>query len=94
MVSGRNSTLGGMDSEEPSTVEDLVPTPMFSGKVSFEAPNAISFAPATTKPATPMTHGTLMAEFTAEPQVLRNWSEMLPTKNFVELVVTVRTKVL
>jgi hypothetical protein len=70
-----------------------VPTPIFSGQTRFTTPNAISFAPATTKFATPMTHGTLMIDFAAEPRVLRDWDDLFPAESFIELVITVRVNV-
>ena len=70
--------------------EDLVPSPTFSGQIrSDDAPNAIGFAPATTQLATPMTHGTPMADFIEEPQVLRDWDDTFVTRGLTELVITV-----
>lgn len=90
MASGHNSALESVDSEGPPIVEDLVPTPAFSGKVDFNAPSGISFAPTTTIFATPMTHGTLMADFVEEPRVLRDRDDIFPAQGFVGLVITVR----
>lgn len=90
VAGGRDPSLGARDSEGPPAFEDLVPTPIFSGQVQFNTPNPISFAPATTELATPMTHGTLMADFTAEPRVLRSGDDTFLTGNFTELVITVR----
>jgi len=90
MTAGRNSTSGGT----PPPAEDFVPTPPFSGHVQFFAPNAISFAPATTKFATPMTNGTLMVDFLAEPEVLRDWDDMFLTDDFTLLVITVCANIL
>ena len=89
---GRNpSSLERMGLEgPPHLIESLVPTPLFSGLVGFNTPNAISFAPATAKFATPMTRGTLMANFAAEPQALRDWDDVFFTSSFTELVITVR----
>ena len=94
MVPRRNSALEGVVSEGPPIIEDVVPTPIFSGNTQFKAPNAISFASAATKLATPMVHGTLMADFAAEPQALRDCSDVFPAKTFVDLVITVCTSTL
>ena len=94
MASGRNPALEGVDSEGLPIVEGLVPTPAFSGKVDFNAPSGISFAPAATIFATPMTHGTLMADFLEEPRVLRDRDDIFPAQGFVTLVITVRTNLL
>ena len=90
MTAGRSSTLGGT----PPPAEDFVPTPPFSGHIQFFAPTAISFAPATTKFATPMTNGTLIADFLAEPEVLRDWDDMFLTDDFTQLVITVRGNII
>ncbi|KAF9647628.1 hypothetical protein BDM02DRAFT_3129603 [Thelephora ganbajun] len=87
MTPRRNSSLESTGSEE-SCVEDLVPTPIFSGEVQFNAPSAISFASATTKFASPMTHGTLMSDFVAEPRALRDWNDVFSTEGFTEMVIT------
>jgi len=94
MASGRNSPLEGMGSEGSPIVEDFVPTPIFSGQVQINTTCAISFAPATTEFAAPMTHGTLMADFTANPGALRDWDDMIPTESFTELAITVGAKIL
>ena len=91
----RNSSLEGVASDGPPVAEDLVPTPIFSGhRDRSNGPSPISFAPATTKFATPMGHGTLMSDFAAEPRVLRDRDDMFLAKNFVELVITVRADTL
>jgi len=41
-----------------------------------------------------MTNGTLMADFTAEPEVLRDWDDMFLTDDFTLLVITVRANIL
>ena len=95
MTTGRrSSTLGGTDPQGPlPPAEDFVPTPPFSGHVQSNPSKAISFAPANTKFATPMTNGTLMADFLAEPQVLRDWDDMFSTEDFTQLVIVVRTNI-
>jgi len=94
MASGRNSPLEGMGSEGSPIVEGFVPTPPFSGQVQFKTPHAISFAPSTTEFAAPMTHGTLMADFAADPQVLRDRDDMILTEGFTELAITVGVNIL
>ena len=91
----RNSSPEGVASDGPPVAEDLVPTPIFSGyRDRSNGPSPISFAPATTKFATPMAHGTLMSDFAAEPRVLRDRDDMFLAKNFIELVITVRADTL
>ena len=76
--------------KKPCIVEGLlVPAPAFSGQVEFKRPRAISFAPVNTEPASSTTGGTLMAEFSAEPGILRDCRDTFPAENFVELVITV-----
>jgi len=94
MTARRKSTLGDMDPQGPPIAEDFVPTPRFSGYDPSNPPNAISFAPATTKFATPATNGTLMTDFLAEPRVLRDWSDMLPAECFTQLVIAVRANII
>lgn len=80
------------ESKGPHIPETLVPTPLlFPGHVQADGSNAISFAPATVKFATPMTHGTLMADFTADRQVLRDSLDLFPARDFEKLVITVCT---
>ena len=86
--------LEDTDSEGPLITEGLVPTPTFSGQVEFNRPSAISFAPATAQLASSTAQGTLMADFSAEPSILRDWRDMFPKKDFVKLVITVCAGVL
>ena len=50
----------------------------------------ISFAPKTIEFATPITSGTLISDFNADPQVLRDCDDTFPAEDFAELVITVR----
>ena len=89
MVRRHNSSLG---SKGPRIPETLVPTPLlFPGQVQVDGLNAISFAPATVEFATAMTHGTLMADFDADRQVLRDSLDSFPARDFEKLVITVCT---
>jgi hypothetical protein len=70
-------------------LEFTVPTPFFSGwDPSFEI-TAISFAPKTIEFATIINHGTLISDFNADPQVLRDCDDAFPTEDFAQLVLTV-----
>jgi len=80
--------LEGTESEGPRILETLVPTPLFPGQVYVDGSNAISFAPATAEFATPVTHGTLMADFAADNRALRDSADVFPAKNFEKLVIT------
>lgn len=86
-----NSSLEDTDPEPSHIVEDLVPTPIFSGQARFKAPSAISFASATAEFATPPIQGTLMVDFAAEHRVLRDWDDTFETGSFTQLVITVCT---
>ena len=89
MVRGHNPPLEGTESEGPCVLETLVPTPLFPGQVDVDGSNAISFAPATAEFATPVTHGTLMADFVADHRALRDSADVFPAKKFEKLVITV-----
>jgi hypothetical protein len=89
MVCQHDPSLEGTESEGLRIFETLVPTPLFPGQVLVDGSNAISFAPATTEFATPITHGTLMADFAADRRALRDSVDVFPARDFEKLVITV-----
>ena len=89
MVRQHSPTLEGTESEGLRIFETLVPTPPFPAQVYVNGSNAISLAPAATEFAIPMAHGTLMADFVADHQALRDSADVFPAKDFEKLVITV-----